>query len=180
MKLGEVPSSSKHQIFSSREGSSFPGEAAGQAVHPVLLSDVIPGLSILRLGMGPDLTHTAGGSTRRSRARPARTTYGYSQFDWHHVRLTDYQADAGLVSKPWPATPGIARSTTPRRQGDGGKRCASLNGISLASHLPPCAPCKLRARYWLGQYVGPSYLRYLKCTIIDFARTAISNLRGGR
>lgn len=97
----------------------------------------------------------------RVHTRPARTTHGHSQYDWHHVRLTHYQADAGFVSKPWPATPGIARSTTPRRQGDGGKSCASLNGISLASHLPPCAPCNLRARYWLGPYVGPSYVATL-------------------
>lgn len=135
----------KTSKFFSREGSSFPGEAAGQAVHPVLPSDVNLGLSILRLGMGPDLTHPAGGSTRRSCTRSARTTHGYSQYDWHHVRFAHYQADAGFVSKPWPATPGIARSTTPQRLGDGGKRCASLNGISLASHLPLCAPCNLRS-----------------------------------
>lgn len=177
----------KHQKFSSRETHQFPGEAAGQAGRTAVLpSDVI---------LGSSISIEPGNGTRLDPCDARRTVVIFCAR--RLGRLTGTSSLTGTMSgmsgsvpikltrapfpTPWLATPGIARSTTPRRQGDGGTRCVSLNGISLAS-IPSAAVRTLQptrwARYWLGPYAGPSYLLLHYHDILP--AQPYPNLRGGR
>lgn len=115
-KLGEVPSSSRTSIFfpHGKPHHSLARLQDRLFIQCVLPSDVIPGLSSLRLGMGPDLTHTAGG-TRRSCARRLGRLTGTSS-------MTDTMSGSLIInltqaSFPRPCQQPRASRDQPRHEG---------------------------------------------------------------